>query len=93
MYHRQAKGQHSLFDDLMRQTSWHEVLDQGIARAKGGISSGHDGCDADMWKLITEDPSNNCSPCLEVLTRYVNWILDLGHIPPTLKHGWITMVQ
>ena len=95
VYDRQAKGvPDSTFAHTMRRTTPDEVWSQGVFPAKGGVSPGHDGCDADLWKLITKhDGSSATHPkCLLVLTRFANWCLTLGHVPKYLKHGWITMV-
>jgi exonuclease III len=98
VYNREAKGIPSaLFGDILDSASEDE-LKHTISQAAGGKSPGHDGCDIDLLKLIS-DRSQVTLPlgqrhttCLTVMCRLINLSFSLREIPPTLKHGWITMV-
>ena len=93
MYSRDAKGINSaVFAGIMQEATCAEVRACGVEVANGGKAPGHDGCDIDLWKLLTTPGAGSGDACLRVLTRITNDCLALAHIPKTLKHGWITMV-
>ena len=92
-YCRSAKDiPDGVFGRVMDATTCAEVLELGVRSSDGGKAAGHDGCDIDLWKLIAFVDGGGPSPGLAILTRIVNDCLSLNHIPPSLKHGWITMV-
>lgn len=97
VYSRDAKGvAPTVWDGLMAEATPAEISSV-VRRAEGGKSPGHDGCDIDFWKLVTDpelvDGANgDTTACLLVLLHFVNECIALGEIPPTLKAGWITLV-
>jgi len=93
MYSRKAKGIPArTFAGLTRPAPTAEV-GRALAGASSGKSPGPDGCGIDLLKLVAGGPPGATDrPCLSALAIIVNHCIRLGHVPPILKEGWITLV-
>lgn len=95
VYNRQAKSiSADVFAGLMRKVSVPEFR-ATIASSKAGTSPGHDGVGIDLIKMLVDRErllKGGESNVLLAMLFIVNQCLRLGHIPPFLKLGWITMI-